>query len=96
MMGVKESLPKDLFPVPKATFEDKIGMISAGMGLVNGFFKIRKMTKKFYGRLNDALEDRDLDSMDLYDLHDYYYELEGKLLHRWDAPLVNDFLAMIF
>ena len=34
--------------------------------------------------------------MDLYELHDYYYELEGKLLHKWDAPLVNDFLAMIF
>ena len=96
MMGVKESLPQDLFPVPKSTFQDKIGMMSAGLGLVNGFFKIRKMTKKFYVRLNDALEDRDLDTMDLYDLHDYYYELESKLLHRWDAPLVNDFLAMIF
>ena len=23
-------------------------------------------------------------------------ELEKKLLHKWDAPLVNDFLAMIF
>ncbi len=96
MMGVKESLPDDLFPVPEATFKDKIGLLNTGIGLVNGFFKIRKMTNKFYDRLNDALEDKNIDNMDLYELHDYYYELEKKLLHKWDAPLVNDFLAMIF
>ena len=96
MMGVKESLPDDLFPVPQATFSDKIGLISTGYGLLKGFMKIRKMTDKFYVRLNEALEDKDIQHMDLYELHDYYYELEGKLLHKWDAPLVNDFLAMIF
>ena len=96
MMGVKESLPDDLFPVPEATFKDKLGLLNTGYGLVKGFFKIRKMTDKFYDRLNEALEEKDIDNMDLYDLHDYYYELEKKLLHKWDAPLVNDFLAMIF
>ena len=96
MMGVKESLPDDLFPVPEATFKDKLGLVNSGFGLVKGFFTIRGMTDKFYDRLNDALEKKDLDSMDLYELHDYYYELENKLLHKWDAPLVNDFLAMIF
>lgn len=96
MMGVKESIPDDLFPVPEATFKDKIGYVNTGLGLVKGFFKIRKMTDKFYERLNDALEDKNINEMDLYELHDYYYELERKLLHKWDAPLVNDFLAMIF
>jgi len=96
MMGVKESLPDDLFPVPQATFKDKLGLVSTGYGLVKGFFKIRKMTDRFYDRLNDALEEKNIENMDLYELHDYYYELESKLLHKWDAPLVNDFLAMIF
>ena len=96
MMGVKESLPDNLFPVPKSNFRDKISLISAGAGLLGGFFKLRGMTNKFYNRLGDALEERDIDNMDLYELHDYYYELERKLLHKWDAPLVNDFLAMIF
>ncbi len=96
MMGVKESLPDDLFPVPQPTFKDKIGLLTTGWGLVKGFLKIRKMTDKFYDRLNDALEDKDIQNMDLCELHDYYYELEKKLLHKWDAPLVNDFLAMIF
>lgn len=96
MMGVKESLPDDLFPVPQATFKDKTELLNTGLGLAKGFFKIRNMTEKFYKRLNEALEDKDIDNMDLYELHDYYYELEKKLLHKWDAPLVNDFLAMIF
>ncbi|MBQ9012889.1 MAG: phosphoenolpyruvate synthase [Bacilli bacterium] len=96
MMGVKESLPDDLFPVPQKTFKDKMALVNTGFGLLNGFLNLKKMTNKFYNRLNDALKEKDIDSMDLYDLHDYYYELERKLLHRWDAPLVNDFLAMIF
>ena len=96
MMGVKESLPDDLFPVPESTFKDKLELANTGMGLLKGFFKIRKMTDKFYKRLNEALEYKDIENMDLYELHDYYYELENKLLHKWDAPLVNDFLAMIF
>ncbi len=96
MMGVKESLPDDLFPVPEATFKDRLGLINTGYGLLKGFFKIRKMTDKFYDRLNIALEEKNINNMDLYELHDYYYELERQLLHKWDAPLVNDFLAMIF
>ena len=96
MMGVKESIPDDLFPVSEATFKDKMGYVNTCLGLAKGFFKIRKMTNKFYERLNDALEDKNINEMDLYQLHDYYYELERKLLHKWDAPLVNDFLAMIF
>ena len=96
MMGVKEELPNDLFPVPKSDFRDKISLVRAGFGLIKGFFTIKGMTSKFYDRLNDALKDKNIENMNLYELHDYYYELERKLLHKWDAPLVNDFLAMIF
>ena len=96
MMGVKESLPDDLFPVAQSTFKDKIGLIDTGFGLLKGFFNIRKMTDRFYKRLKDALDDKNLENMDLYELHDYYYEFVSKLLNKWDAPLVNDFLAMIF
>ena len=28
MMGVKESLPDDLFPVPQETFKDKIDLLN--------------------------------------------------------------------
>ena len=96
MMGVKESLPDDLFPVPEPTFKDKLDLINTGLGLMKSFAKLKKMTNDFYLRLNEALDDRDINNMDLYELHDYYYEFQNKLLYKWDAPLVNDFLAMIF
>lgn len=97
MMGVKESLPDSLFPVPQdQTLKDKVGLMHAGLGLIGGYKNLKKMTENFYERLNDALSERNLEEMDLYELHDYYYELERKLLYKWDAPLVNDFLAMIF
>lgn len=96
MMGVKESLPDDLFPVPESTFKDKIGLLNTGFGLVKSFRHLKKMTDNFYKRLNEALMEKDLENMDLYELHDYYYEFQNKLLYKWDAPLVNDFLAMVF
>src|SRR5207249_12137830 len=52
----------------------------------------------FYQRLDDALappapplEDRRPD-----ELVAHYRDLRGRLLLKWDAPLVNDFFAMIF
>ncbi len=96
MMGVKESLPDDLFPVAKSTAKDKIELINTGFGILKSFLHIKKMTDDFYKRLNEALKDRDIENMDLYELHDYYYEFQNSLLYKWDAPLVNDFMAMIF
>lgn len=96
MMGVKETLPEDLFPVPQASFKDKIGLVSTGYGVMKSFVHLRKMTENFYSRLDEALKERDIENMDLYELHDYYYEFQNKLLYKWDAPLVNDFLAMVF
>ena len=96
MMGVKESLPDDLFPVAESTFKDKLELINTGYGVLKNFLKLKKMTDDFYKRLDEALKDRDIDNMDLYELHDYYYEFQNKLLYKWDAPLVNDFMAMIF
>lgn len=96
MMGVKEELPDDLFPVVQKTFKDKVAMISIAGGMLKSFANIKKTTKKFYARLDEALEKKDIENMDLYELHDYYVEIQKKLVNKWDAPLVNDFLAMIF
>ncbi|HSO06728.1 MAG TPA: PEP-utilizing enzyme, partial [Pelomicrobium sp.] len=53
---------------------------------------------RFYGRLNDALAPRrvPLAAMRMDELAAYYRDLERRLLTRWDAPLINDFFAMIF
>ena len=54
---------------------------------------------KFYAHINDTLcpyEDADLNKFSSNELVEVYYELESKLMKRWQAPLVNDFYAMIF
>jgi len=94
MMGVKEELPpevRELLPPPS----------DASM-----FTAIRKLWKhhrnnecnvaRFFGLLNDVIRPKDLSDLSLFELAQYYRELEGKLLKNWDAPVVNDFFSMIF
>jgi pyruvate,water dikinase len=56
------------------------------------------MIARFYARLNEALADPEvsLAQMRADELLKYYRHLESQLLRQWDAPLVNDFFAMIF
>jgi pyruvate,water dikinase len=56
------------------------------------------MRERFHRRLNDVLRPTavPLDAMRPDELAAHYRDLERELLSRWDAPLVNDFLAMIF
>ena len=52
---------------------------------------------RFYARLDAALgAPTPLAEMRLDELTAHYRDLERQLLTRWDAPLVNDFFAMIF
>jgi len=67
-------------------------------GLLMNHLTIDRQVAAFYTRLDDALrppvpplEDRRPD-----ELVAHYRELRGRLLLSWDAPLVNDFFAMIF
>jgi phosphohistidine swiveling domain-containing protein len=57
-----------------------------------------RQIEKFYVRLNEALAPPvpRFEDMRLDELVTHYYKLEAQLLSRWDAPLVNDFFAMIF
>jgi phosphohistidine swiveling domain-containing protein len=38
---------------------------------------------------------RDIEAMDFSTLADFYVEAERRLMHRWQAPIVNDILTMI-
>jgi pyruvate,water dikinase len=64
--------------------------------LLNHYLLPRKIMR-FYQRLKEALDlQADLSVMDAGGLAAHYHGLERKLLTRWDAPLLNDFFAMIF
>jgi pyruvate,water dikinase len=67
-------------------------------GLVGNYFTLDRQIERFYLRLNEALAppNPQFADMRLDELVTHYYKLEQQLLSRWDAPLVNDFFAMIF
>ncbi len=103
MMGVKEPLPPDLAArvagsTTRGRVRDAISLMRTLGGLLINLLTVDRQVKAFSARIDDALkppspplEDRRPD-----ELVAHYRELRRKLLRRWDAPIVNDFFAMIF
>ena len=103
MMGVRETLPDDVAAeikssVPVGTVLDRLHLLSAMVGLVLNYLTLNERVSAFYARLNAALATPDppLEDRRPDELAAHYRDLRGQLLLRWDAPLVNDFFAMIF
>jgi pyruvate,water dikinase len=103
MMGVKEGLPAEvldkLTPAGRwARVRDGFALARSTVGLVRNHFTLPAQIARFYERLNLALRpcDPPLGEMRPDELAAHYRNLERQLLLRWDAPLVNDFFAMIF
>jgi pyruvate,water dikinase len=103
MMGVKEGLPEEvlakLAPAdPWAKVRDGFALAGACLGLVKNHFTLPGQIARFYERLNTALRpcEAALETLRPDELATHFRDLERQLLLKWDAPLVNDFFAMIF
>ena len=103
MMGVKEGLPDDLVrELSKASlgarFWDLFALLRAGAGLVLHLVLLPRTIQRFMRRFHTALQSETVDLTQLRadELVRHYWRLEQQLLTRWDAPLINDFFAMIF
>lgn len=103
MMGVKEPLPDEIVDAiveanQSSRFADSMALAGTLFGLVRQHLGLPKQIRKFYQRLNKALDEPDipLEQMSGEELVDHYRSLESQLMRKWDAPLVNDFFAMIF
>ena len=103
MMGVKEPLPEELVRNLQGAsaadrFRDAFHLALAIVGLAWNHFTLQRQIRNFYTRLDRVLRPPEppLDQARPDELAACYIELEGRLLTRWDAPLVNDFFAMIF
>ncbi len=103
MMGVRESLPDEITTTASnasraARLVDLLRMSSTMAGMVVNQVRLPRMIDQFYDRLNGALAPPDppLEARRLDQLVADYRKLESTLLTRWDAPLINDFFAMIF
>lgn len=103
MMGVREPLPDDVAvqiksSAPVGPFLDRLHFLSAMVGLVLNYLTLEERVRAFYARLNSALvtPDPPLEDRRPDELASHYRDLRRQLLLRWDAPLVNDFFAMVF
>ena len=103
MMGVKEGLPEEvlakLVPAGRwAKVKDGFALAGACLGLVKNHFTLPGQIERFYVRLNHALRpcEPPLQTMRPDELAAHFRDLERQLLLKWDAPLLNDFFAMIF
>jgi rifampicin phosphotransferase len=101
MMGVREPLPDELVATivresRTGKVEDTFALVRTCIGLVRRLIGLRKQIKAFQQRLDLALSPVELYSLSGDELVAHYRDLERKLLRKWDAPLVNDFFAMIF
>ena len=106
MMGAKQPLSDEALNLiekqkyPSTKFEDIKGLVSGLIGFAYNYFKIEKFTERFYNNVKDAMgnecKNNILNNMSLSDLSEYYRKLERKLIKNWDAPVINDFFAMIF
>jgi pyruvate,water dikinase len=103
MMGVKEGLPEEvlakLTPAGRwGRVRDAFALGGACIGLLWNHFTLPRQIARFYERLNEALRpcDPPLEEMRPDELVAHERDLERQLLLHWDAPLVNDFFAMIF
>ncbi len=103
MMGVKEGLPPEIAMELKSSvrthpWRDRLRLGRTLLGLLGNYFTLNRTIAAFYQRLDAALQPPDppLKDMRSDQLVATYRLLEQQLLTRWDAPLINDFLAMIF
>jgi pyruvate,water dikinase len=103
MMGVKAKFEINL-DEPEQGFFDKyiIGiprLAWVGFNLCRQFYTIDSRVKDFMGiyqRMYDKYKDFDFDQAPAHKCVDVYNELVATVLANWKAPIINDFMAMIF
>lgn len=102
MMGVREGLSEDIAAElaaksGAARLLDGLRFSGTLFGLLLNHLRLPGTIRRFYRRLDEALGTaNDLTRMDANALVGHYHALERRLLTRWDAPLINDFFAMLF
>ncbi len=103
MLGVKDNIDvnkKKHFDIestaPRYSFATKLKMNSK---LLYQFIIVDKTVKKFmdlHQSTYDELDQMKLEEMSLQSIYFLYKNIEKKILLEWKAPIINDFLVMIF
>lgn len=103
MMGVKQSAGGELEELFQSLRRGPRYSVFARCGLVlrtlQRFLAIDDIIEKFFAefnRIHDESRAMDFRSMSLQELAAHYAYLDENLIRRWQAPIVNDYLCMLF
>lgn len=103
MMGVSESLTEEISgrikPHPSwDSFSGKIRKLVTGLNFIRYHFTIQRIVNKFLAHFHkdyDYYRSLPLRTLRGDQLVQIYWEMERKMLGRWEAPIINDFLTMV-
>ncbi|MCA9680182.1 MAG: hypothetical protein KC464_34455, partial [Myxococcales bacterium] len=103
MMGVKEGAAFGRPAAPRSALQRWLVDLPEAVGslgvLAVRFARAQTLVTKFFDDFADNYGDfweRDLEHLALDELVDVYLDAEQRIMGRWQAPIVNDILAMIF
>jgi phosphohistidine swiveling domain-containing protein len=104
MMGVGQELPRErveavLPPAPSGFWARQVEfyyLVRGIRALERELKRLPRTAARFQQRLDAAMDLPPLEGLRLDQLAAAYRRLESQLLLHWDAPLINDFFAMIF
>lgn len=103
MMGVKDQVRpelKEIFrQVENPPAYGLVKRVWLTVKTLQRFVNIDRIIKNFQSHFEDVYEDaRQINFADLSlsQQMDYYHHLEEQLLKRWHAPIINDYLCMLF
>jgi phosphohistidine swiveling domain-containing protein len=103
MMGVKEALPESVLADLRGAqagsrVADALAVARTSAALAWHHLTLRARMRRFYRVFDDALasDPERLATLGPEEIVREYRRLEQRLVNDWDAPLINDFFAMIF
>jgi pyruvate,water dikinase len=96
MMGLESPCELDLDSFAHSDIS-RFGLLKSGIALTINYLNMEKHSKKFFKQAAQLqARARHLEQLSYGELVKFYLELERELLDQWQAPIANDFFAMIF
>jgi len=99
MMGLSQSADElrefEKSTETKATVAEHFNTVKAAVCIGANYLRLPTQIKEFNTRLELALVDCDVNALSLDQLYSHYRSLQAKLLSNWQAPVTNDFFAMV-
>lgn len=103
MMGVKQQLKPELTSLfdfvktpPRYSLAARVKLLALTLWRFLNTDRIVRGFQAHFTRVYDEARRQDFRMMSLQEQLAYYHHLDEQLLKRWHAPIINDYLCMVF